>query len=153
LRNGWYWRFSADVNTPDPAGVLMEIPIHSRMVPPWRLLTLKRLGWRHPGPAAAGTRASRLGRLRDFVRLRQPLKFDFCAMTSGELEGMLARVAREDREDPEGFRPLVAIGHTKELRDGETIAQFLRDLEARGIGVWTLAEAYRHIAGLSEAAG
>lgn len=153
LRNGWYWKFSADVNKPDPSGVLLEIPIHSRMVPPWRLLTPKRLGWRHPGPAAAGTMASRLGRLNDFVRLRQPVKFDYCAMTAGELANMLARVVREDRADPGGFRPLVAIGHTKDLRDGETIAKFLTCLQEQGIGIWTLAEAYRHIAGRSEAAG
>lgn len=143
LHNGWCWKFLDDVVVPHSDGPMLEIPIYSKMVPFWKLLTSKRLGLKYQGAAVAHTMASRLGRLRDFIRLKQPLKLDFCNMTFDELTGMVEEVIREDQSDPGTFRPLVAIGHTKDLSDYETIEAFLEYLEARGIAVTTLSQIYR----------
>ena len=43
LRNGYYWRFMDDVNVSDPRGDILEIPIHTQMVPIWGMLTTKRI--------------------------------------------------------------------------------------------------------------
>ena len=55
--------------------------------------------------------------LLDHLRLWYPLKFDFCRMTIHELTDTVDAVIREDQQDPTSFRPIVAIGHTKDLID------------------------------------
>ena len=42
-RNGYWWRFEKDVVTPESQGPLLEIPIYTKMVPPWKMVTSKRL--------------------------------------------------------------------------------------------------------------
>jgi hypothetical protein len=146
-RNGYYWKFRDDVNTDDPGGALLEIPIYTRRVPFWRMLTAKRVGLQRKSHAAAPKVAARrkpqrLDRIRDHFRIRYPLKFDFCRMTLAELTSMIDEVISEDRKTPATFKPLVAIGHTKDLEDFETISAFLSYLKAKGIKVSTLEEVY-----------
>jgi peptidoglycan/xylan/chitin deacetylase (PgdA/CDA1 family) len=61
LRNGAFWRFKDDVNVPINEGPMLEIPIYGEMVPPWRMITGKRVGLQKKG-AAAGPGADRGGR-------------------------------------------------------------------------------------------
>jgi hypothetical protein len=63
-------------------------------------------------------------------------------MTINELTGMVNRVIQEDQENPTLFRPLVAIGHTKDLIDFETVDSFLSYLDKQRIAVTTLEKAY-----------
>ena len=140
-RNGPFWRFGRDVNLPDFDGALWEIPIYTEQVPFWRMLTGKRVGLQKRASAGAG--ASRWSRFRDFLRLRHPLKFDFCRMTLDELVSMTEHALREDREEPQAYRPLVAIGHSKDLVDFETVRAYLSYLKGLGIAVCTLKEACR----------
>jgi hypothetical protein len=71
-----------------------------------------------------------------------PLKFDFCRMTLAEMTSLIEHVSVIDRSSPEPYRPLVAIGHTKDLVDLESVDAFLGFLKSRGIAVTTLAGAY-----------
>ena len=142
LRNGAYWRFSDRATAPDPNGTLLEIPIHSRMVPAWTMLTSKRVGLERRNSSAAQTGRKLLHRLSDFARFRRPLKLDFCHMTLNELTGTVDRVYRQDERDPATFRPIVAIGHSKELVDFGTVGLFLSYLEKKRIPVSTLAAVY-----------
>jgi hypothetical protein len=140
LRNGRYWRFQDDVNAVDEHGQLLEVPIHTEMVPWWKMATRKRAGF----PSSAGntrrSRGVRLDRLRDLLRIRYPLKLDFCRMTLRELTWMMDRLVREDRADPGSRRPVVAIGHTKDMVDLGTVEAFLSYLETRRVRVSTFAE-------------
>jgi hypothetical protein len=145
LRNGDYWQFEADANLPDPNGSWLEIPIYTEMVPFWRMLTAKRVGLQTKGASAGRNTKDRLTRARDYMRPRYPLKFDFCRMTLDEMTGMMRHVMRQSREHPQQLRPIVAIGHTKDLtgpRDFETIDSFLSFLEQNGIRVSTFADVY-----------
>ncbi|MGH9469004.1 MAG: hypothetical protein ACRD1N_01520, partial [Terriglobia bacterium] len=123
LENGYYWRFSSNVSKPDPGGEWLEIPIYTRLVPCWTMATPKRLGFKNSagGPAAGGAdqpaRLGRIDRLRDLARLRYPRKLDFCRMTLHELTSTMNRVIQEDQRSPEAYKPIVAIGHTKDLTD------------------------------------
>ena len=63
-------------------------------------------------------------------------------MTLKELTSMMDRVIREDREDPASFRPVVAIGHTKDLSDPETVDAFLSYLHKHGLPVSTFESIY-----------
>ena len=147
LKNGYYWPFAADVNQPDASGSWIEIPIHSQMVPIWKMRTAKRMQFRGGNLGMAGQSVGRKWtRTRDFLRFLYPLKLDFCRMTLQELTAMMDAVGRADQEDPAQYRPIVAIGHTKDLTDPETVDAFLAYLKARKIPVGTLETAYARLA-------
>jgi hypothetical protein len=142
LKNGYYWRFDKDAATPDLHGILLEIPVYSKMVPAWKLLTKKRLGLEAGSATVKQTGKKIFSRLNDFIHFRRPLKFDFCSMGLDELTSMVDRVLKEDRKDPGTFRPIVAIGHTKELVDFETVKSFLAYLRSSKIKVSTFRDIY-----------
>jgi hypothetical protein len=64
-------------------------------------------------------------------------------MTLDELVSMTERALREDRDEPQSYRPLVAIGHSKDLVDFETVRNYLSYLHRQNIAVRTLREACR----------
>jgi hypothetical protein len=142
LRNGYYWRFADDTNVPSPNSILLELPIYTQMVPTWKMLTAKRIGQEQKASSTAQTYKTRLYRLMDFLRLWQPLKFDFCRMTLNELTRMMDGVIKEDQKDPESFKPIVAIGHTKELVDFGTVESFLAHLRKKEIPITTFKNVY-----------
>ncbi len=147
LKNGYYWRFQDDVNAEEPDGRLLEIPTYTKLVPFWRMFTNKRLALQRKGNAPAQKANpfhlwQRLNRFRDLVRFRYPLKFDFCRMTIDELTVAIDGMIEEDKKSPASFKPLVAIGHTKDLTDYQTVVAFLTYLRERRINVSTLEEVY-----------
>jgi len=142
LRNGYYWMFTDHADVPDPKGSLLELPIHTQMVPTWKMFTSKRIGLQQKAPSAAKTGMKMLTRFRDFLRFRYPLKFDFCSMTIEEMIGTVDTVIREDQQDPKSFRPIVAIGHTKDLIDFKAIDFFLSYLGEKGIPISTFEKVY-----------
>jgi hypothetical protein len=137
IRNGYYWSFSEHVDIPDSSGALLEIPTYTQMVPFWRMLTTKRIGMSRRRPVPAGTGVAGKRHFLDLLRFRYPLKLDFCRMTLKELVEMMDSVISEDGRQPDVFRPVVAIGHTKDLVDYATVQSFLEYLESRGIAVVT----------------
>jgi hypothetical protein len=149
LQNGYYWPFSSSVNDVDPAGPWIEVPIHSDMVPFWKMTTSKRMAFSNKFGATDQSKRQKMNRALDFLRLRYPLKFDFCRMTLDEMTSMLTRVIRQDREEPESYRPVVSIGHTKDLTDLESVDSFLSFLRATKIKVSTLADIYPRLATLT----
>jgi len=147
-RNGYYWTFSSDVNEPDPMGRWLELPIYTEMVPPWKMATSKRMGMGTGG----GTRSSlpkKLKRAMDLLRFRYPLKFDFCRMTFPELASMMGRVILQDRQDPDTLKPIVAIGHSKDLNDIETVDAFLSFLREQNIPVVTFENIFTKVSELT----
>lgn len=142
------WRFSDDVLVPDPQGALLEVPIYTEMVPVWRLLTGKRVGLRRKVASASkgqpGIPSPR--RVFDRVRLLHPLKLDYCSMTLKELTRMVDTVIEEDKRTPSNYRPIVAIGHTKDLVDYETVERFLEYLQDQGITMTTFERFYERYA-------
>jgi hypothetical protein len=145
MKNGYYWKFTDDVNMPVPQGIMLELPIHTQTVRPWKMATSKRVGLQQKAFSIAQSRKSKLYRLLDFLRLQYPLKLDFCRMTLAELTGMIDSEILRDDNNTTSYRPLVAIGHTKDLVDFETVESFLSYLKQKGIAVGTLEEAYDKI--------
>jgi hypothetical protein len=144
-KNGYYWAFSEDVNVPDPRGILLEIPTFTKMVPIWKMFTAKRIGLQQRGPANTQHRQKQLARLRDFSRFRHPMKLDFCRLTATEMIRMFDREMEKDRRNPAIFRPIVAIGHTKDLVDLDTIESFLSYLRGQGVPVSTFRDVHDKI--------
>ncbi len=140
--NGPFWSFKDDVNVPDPSGPLLEIPIYTEMVPFWQMVTKKRLGLQKTSFCSSRDVRGRFARIRDLMRLRQPLKFDFCRMSLQELISMTDRVILHDKKRPELYRPIVAIGHSKDLVDLDTVNSFLSYLRSKRIAVFTFKDIY-----------
>jgi hypothetical protein len=146
LKNGYYWPFGDNANRPDGNGAWIEVPIYTEMVPSWRMTTSKRMSFGgNVGMAGQGLKR-KVNRALDFLRLRYPRKFDFCRMTLDEMTAMIDRVMHEDRKSPEVYRPLVAIGHTKDLNDFQAVDAFLAFLRAKDIGVRTFSDIYSKLA-------
>jgi hypothetical protein len=142
MKNGYYWPFSGDANEPDAKGPWMEFPIYTEMVPSWKMPTSKRLSFgKNLGIGGRSTK-EKVNRVLDFMRFRYPLKFDFCRMTLGEMTSVVSRVMEEDRKTPAVFRPLVAIGHTKDLVAPEAVDEFLSFLREKEIAVSTFEDIY-----------
>ncbi|MFO1313552.1 MAG: hypothetical protein U1F41_15970 [Burkholderiales bacterium] len=140
-RYGYYWRFRDAVDIEDPAGPLLEIPIHTERVPFWKMLTRKRVSIQGRPASGGPSKRRRISRALDFVRPYYPRKLDFCRMTLDELTGTLASILAEDAADPGRYRPIVAIGHSKDLVDFDTIERFLQFLSAHGIRIATFEDA------------
>jgi len=134
MRNGYYWRFGEDVNAIDPKGELLEVPIHTEMVPFWKMISGKRLNLHRKVPATGN--GTPLGnRWADFARFRYPRKLDFCRMSLDEMRSAMNALLKRDRETPDVYKPVVAIGHSKDLVDFDAIGEFLRYLAQNGIRV------------------
>lgn len=142
LRNGYYWPFRSDVNLPDARGPWLEIPIYAEMVLPWKMSTSKRLAFSARHRTYRHGFKEKFHHARDLLRLWYPLKLDFCRMNLNELTAMLGRIIQEDRRDPSSCKPIVAIGHTKDLTDPQTVDDFLCFLQANEITVSTFKTAY-----------
>lgn len=145
VNNGYFWKFQDNVNLVDPNGTMMEIPIYVQMVSPWKLATKKRLDLQQKASSGIRTAGQKIDRLLDFMRFRQPLKLDFCRMTIEELTGMMDKIIQDDARDPISFKPIVAIGHTKDLIDFEPVSLFITYLKQRQIKVSTFTEVYNKI--------
>jgi len=143
IKNGYYWPFLTDVNIIDRQGILMEFPIYTRMVPFWTIFTSKRIGLQQKIPKRNRAVNEKILRLFDFMRLFQSQKLDFCRMTKRELIKILAEEIQRDQKDPDSFRPIIAIGHTKDLVDLETVDSFLCYLRGKNIPIMTFAEISR----------
>ena len=137
MANGSSWHFSSDVNTPDANGALLEIPIHTQMVPFWRMLGGKRLKL-HSKTRKASEGSPLPRTLSDFMRLRYPRKLDFCRMTFAEMREAIAEVLEADQAEKD-HTPIVAIGHSKDFVDPDAVRSFLAFLQERGVAVTTFS--------------
>jgi hypothetical protein len=144
--NGAYWRFTTDVNRADARGAMVEVPIFTRMVRPWKMANKKRMQIQRKGASSPRSAADKLWRLWDLARLEYPLKFDFCRMTLDEMEVVLDAAQAELAKGGDSLYPLVAIGHSKDLVDFEPIEAFLNLLKKRQVAVCTLEDFYAGLA-------
>jgi hypothetical protein len=140
MKNGYYWKFRSDVNIEDSNGFMLEIPIYSEMVPFWRMCTAKRLSLQQKGTSSLRSHRQRLYRALDFIRFWYPLKFDFCRMKLAELTSMMDIVIRDDQKNPQLYKPVVLIGHTKDLLDLDAVDSFLTYLKGKGLRVSTFQD-------------
>jgi len=150
LKNGYFWAFSENVNIPDPRGILLEIPTYSKMVPIWKMLTPKRIALHQKGSSKFQHRQNLLMRLADFLRIRHPMKLDFSRLDAEEMILILDQEMKKDQKNPTLYRPIVAIGHTKDLADLSTVESFLSYLQNNGISVSTFRDVHDKIIKLKE---
>jgi hypothetical protein len=142
IKNGFFWKFQNDVNKPVNSGEIIEVPIYSEMVPPWRMATRKRLGLQ---ATSKENLKNKINRILNLARPFQPLKLDFCRMTIEELTGMMEKIIKDDRQSPQNFKPIVSIGHTKDLVDFKTVEFFLSYLKQNNVEACTFHNVYNKV--------
>ena len=143
--NGYAWRFREQVDIPTRRHPARDSHLHragSALGHGHAQAARLRAQRQRPRRRLGGRRGSRLRKAMDLARWRYPLKLDFCRMTRHELLRTIDRVMRADAADPTTFRPIVAIGHAKDLVDLDTVERFLDTLLERGIPVSTLQDVY-----------
>ncbi|NPV84040.1 MAG: hypothetical protein HPY46_10725 [Candidatus Aminicenantes bacterium] len=143
-KNRYYWRFEEDVVKENAAGKMLEIPIYSRMVPFWQMITKKRLQF-EKGKESGPIHNDKWRNIKKFLRLRYPKKLDFCRMTERELKEMIEEILKEDRKSASGYKPIVAIGHTKDLIDVGSVEFLLKYLFDNRIPVNTFRQIYNRL--------
>ena len=126
------WNISDSVTDHDRRGKLFEIPISTMRAPGWRLF-LSKLSRRlsRPGgviaPRAAGhypaTKSPSITREALSHLFPKTLMFDYCSLTASEMEGFVTRAVADDRRGT--IRPLVAIGHPKNLAAIDDLELFM----------------------------
>lgn len=141
--NRYFWRFSEDVLQPDPKGMLLEIPTYTKMAFLWQLIDNKRINLQKKA-SVYDSKDTKLKRLRDYMRLKYPLKLDFCRLPFEKLKFIFETVLLEDQINSTSFKPIVAIGHTKDLADLKTVEQFLCYLREKNIPISTFRDVYGH---------
>ena len=142
LKNGYFWNFQNDVNKPVKDGEMIEVPIYSEMVPPWKMATRKRLALQQKAATSRKSLMDTINRVLDMTRPLQPLKLDFCRMTMEELTEMMNRIIKMDLKTPDAYKPILAIGHTKDLSDFETVSRFISHLIQKQIKICTFQKCY-----------
>ena len=141
--NGGYWRFDRDIRVSDPQGALLEIPIHTELVPFWKMLGRKRLKLQKS--TQRSTQGTPLPHdWSDFLRFRYPRKLDFCRMTFDEMRETTEAFLLKTKSRPEARSVMVAIGHSKDFVDSDSTRRFLTFLQDRSISVTTFSRLLCH---------
>jgi len=141
----FYWRFSKDVLTPDTRGPMLELPVFTKMIPLWKFMRGKRLALEKSSDSTEGFLNKIKHRFRDFMRWKVPVKLDFCRLTYYELVNMTEEIIRTDRDDPDEYRPIVLIGHTKDKPDISIIENYLAFLKCQGLRITTFGPVFERI--------
>jgi hypothetical protein len=71
-------------------------------------------------------------------------------MTTKELISFFEIEKKKDKMNPSLFRPIVAIGHTKDLIDLNTVEMFLTYLKKNQIPVSTFRDVYHQIGAIEK---
>ena len=74
------------------------------------------------------------------IRFKYPQKFDFTKMTFTELRNMLDNLIMIDSASKDILRPVVLIGHSKNLIDSHTIEKFLKYVKNKKIEITTFKD-------------
>ncbi len=141
LKNSYFWRFRDDINKPEISGPLLELPIYTKMVPFWKLIS--RAGAKSYSINRRSDKSfiSKFARLSDILRLRYPLKFDFCKLELKEMISIIEQLLKYDKQTPSIYKPIVLSGHTKDNFAPEQLDSFIIYLKNKNINVTTLDQA------------
>lgn len=154
---GCWWTSAADIAQAGPKGeAIIEFPVYSRLRPyvcnfKWTKLctTIKRRLVERANTGGHGMMEARRSADSPAQVLRklatwQPVKYDFCKLSAGDMIRGLRRVMRNDATtggDP--GTPVVMLGHSKDFWNDahvETFLRFVRDECAAGVRFSTLGE-------------
>jgi hypothetical protein len=137
---GYWWTSAVDISQSGPKGeYIIEFPVYSRFRPyvynfKWTKLytTLKRHCLERADTNNNGMTNARQSTESPWKVLRklvtsQPIKYDFCKLSSGDMIRGLVRLIKNDRMVEDGIgTPVVMLGHSKDFWNDRNLEVFLR---------------------------
>lgn len=144
INNLYYWKFLNDVNKEDQMGKLMEIPIYTKMVFPWKMISKKRVSHLKLG-SQNNNISKKLFKILDKIRIKYPMKLDFTKMTFIEFKSMLDLILSEDKNNPQILKPIILIGHSKNPNNFPEIKKMLIYIQNKNIKVSTFEEIIKEL--------
>jgi hypothetical protein len=137
---GCWWTSADDIGQAGPKGEgIIEFPVYSRLRPyvcnfKWTKLctTVKRRLVERANTGGHGMMAARrssdsLAQVLRKLGSRQPLKYDFCKLSAGDMIRGLRRAIRDDWTAGEDLgTPVVMLGHSKDFWNDSHVETFLR---------------------------
>jgi hypothetical protein len=142
---GYWWTSEDDIGRAGPRGEqIIEFPVNSRLRPyvcnlKWTKLsaTLKRRSVEKANTQGYGMLEARkstdsLGGILKRLWTLQPLKFDFCKLSAGDMIRWLRRLIDDDRIiDDELDITVVMLGHSKDFWNDQNLASFLNFIQKK----------------------
>ncbi|MCE1189605.1 MAG: hypothetical protein LWX56_10750 [Ignavibacteria bacterium] len=144
------WKFTEDLLRPEHNGIMIEMPIYTEKKAIWKLLKAKRITtFKKMNEAKKeGDEKIKQGKIQgylDKMRLFYPTKLDFCKMDLEEMQEMTGRLIKLDNKTPNTIKPIVLIGHSKNLFDHETLEKYIKYLLHEKQIICTFREIYKEI--------
>jgi len=116
---------------------MVEIPIFTKSVPFWQLLKRKRLTIQRTSAKHKKSKSQYIYNLLDKIRFLYPRKLDFCRMNFSEMSSTINEIIKEDLNSPDLYKPIVLIGHSKDLIYLDHVKALLDFLRKNSIPVTT----------------
>jgi len=137
---GHWWTCADDISQSGPQGEnIIEFPVYSRMRPfvcnfRWTKLcaTLKRRRIERADTHGHGMMEARqstesLGQVLKKLGTLQPLKYDFCKLSAGDMIRELRHAMKSDQAMRNGLgTPVVMLGHSKDFWNDRNLEMFFR---------------------------
>lgn len=146
VRNRYYWRILDDVNKHQNDGLLLEVPIYTEQVPFWKMIS--RFVKKEPQSNKEDVQSEQQfkimrtwARFGDFFRIKYPRKLDYCFMSLDEILTSLKKLILLDKKTFRDYKPIVLVGHTKNLKDFKKVERILEFIKKSNLRVVT----FKHI--------
>lgn len=145
VRNQYYWRILDDVNKHQDDGLLLEVPIYTELVPFWKMISrLVQKENRSINPEVQSERQGKIiepwVRFGDFFRFKYPRKLDYCFMSLEEILISLNKLISLDEKTRHDYKPVVLVGHTKNLTDFKKMDRILEFIKKRNMKIVTFKQ-------------
>lgn len=138
--NGYWWTCEDDISQSGPTGEnIIEFPVYSRMRPfvcnfRWTKLcaTLKRRRVERADTHGNGMMEARQstespGKVLRRLGTLQPLKYDFCKLSTGDMIRELRHAMKSDQTGGNSLgTPVVMLGHSKDFWNDRNLEMFFR---------------------------
>ncbi|MCX7975236.1 MAG: hypothetical protein N3B16_12185 [Candidatus Aminicenantes bacterium] len=142
VSNGYYWKILDDVNKHQDDGLLFEVPIYTELVPFWKMISRfnKRKSMNNDKEVPSERLLKIIG-LRaifgDYFRMKYPRKLDYCFLSLEEILTSLNKLIMLDERTNKDYKPIVLVGHSKNLTDFEKVDRMLEFIRKRNLRIVT----------------
>lgn len=145
VRNRYYWRILDDVNKHQDDGLLLEVPIYTELVPFWKMISrfVKKESQINKEDVQSEQQFKIIrpwARFGDFFRIKYPRKLDYCFMSLDEILISLEKLILLDEKTFWDYKPIVFVGHTKNLRDFKKVEKILAFIKNSNLRIVTFKQ-------------
>jgi hypothetical protein len=79
-------------------------------------------------------------RFSDYFRIKYPRKLDYCFMSLDEILNSLKKLVLLDEKTGGDYKPIVFVGHTKNLKDFKKVERILKFIKKSNLRIVTFKQ-------------